>query len=306
VLGAVFFVAAIGLLAYSVASRWNGLRGALVHLDPWSVALSLVLACAGLVAQMLSWRALLAGTGGAPPLAPSARVYFLGQLGKYLPGGAWSVLAQAELARRHLVSRTRSAVVALAALAVLLVVGAVVAAAGLVGGAPDALSRYWWVLAVVPLGVAGLVPPVFNRAVALLQRLAHRTGTAIALDARTLGASAAWALAMWLLFGLHAAVLVADLHPGSPLRDTVLSTGAFALAWAVGFLVVIAPAGTGPREAALVLALAPALPATDALLVALVSRVVMVVADAAVAGVAALVARHRAEPVDVTAGTGSP
>jgi uncharacterized membrane protein YbhN (UPF0104 family) len=76
----------------------------------------------------------------------------------------------------------------------------------------------------------------------------------------------------------------------------VLGTAAFALAWVVGLLVVIAPAGAGPREAALVLALAPVLSSADALLVALVSRVLMVVADAGAAGVAALLARHGGPP----------
>jgi uncharacterized membrane protein YbhN (UPF0104 family) len=148
---------------------------------------------------------------------------------------------------------------------------------------------------------------VFNRAVALLLRLLRRGDQAVRIDGRALLGSAGWALVMWLLFGLHTAVLVAALAPGDPARAVLLGTGAFALAWVVGFLVVIAPAGAGPREAALVLALAPAMASPDALLVALVSRVLMVVGDAAAAGVAALLARrpaHRAAtPED--AGTGS-
>ena len=294
-LGIGFFVVAIALLIASVATRWGDVREALALLRPRTVMLSFVLALAGLIPQMLSWRSLLDGTGYAPPFPATSRIYFVGQIGKYVPGGAWSVLAQAQLARRHQISRTRSAVIALSTLTVIVTTGALFAALGLVGWSPDSLSRYWWVLAVVPLRAALLYPPVFNRALALVEHLLRRPVEDVQIERRTLASSAGWSCVMWVLFGLHAATLVAGLHPASPLRAGVLAVGAFALAWVVGFLVVIAPAGTGPREAALVLALAPALPSSSALLVALVSRVLMVVADAVAAGVAAVIARHTSD-----------
>lgn len=294
--GAVFFAVALALLVWSVLRRREELADALTRLDAGTVVLSLVLACAGLVAQMLSWRSLLAATGAPPPLGAAARIYYHGQLGKYVPGSVWAVVAQAELGRAHRVSRARSAVVALAALAVLLVVGGAVAVVGLAAASPGSLSTYWWAVAVVPLGIVGLLPPVFNRLVALALRLLHRGEEPVRVAGPGLARSAAWALVMWLLFGAHAVVLVADLAPGDPGRAAVLGTAAFALAWVVGLLVVIAPAGAGPREAALVLALAPVLSSADALLVALVSRVLMVVADAGAAGVAALLARHGGPP----------
>ncbi|MGJ0223704.1 hypothetical protein ACQUZK_09915, partial [Streptococcus pyogenes] len=83
--------------------------------------------------------------------------------------------------------------------------------------------------------------------------------------------SAAWALVMWVAFGAHAWVLAAGLVDDGP-RLALTVAGAFALAWVVGFLVVLAPAGAGPREVALVLLTASVLDAPDALVLALVSR----------------------------------
>ncbi len=282
------------LLAWSVLRQREQITEALHRLDAAVVAASLVFACLGLVAQMLSWRSLLAGTGtgGAPSLAVCARVYFQGQLGKYVPGSVWTVVAQAELGRTHRLSRARSAVVAVGALAVLLVVGGVVGVVGVAAASPASLTTYWWVGLLALLGAAFLIPSVFDRAVALALRLLRRRVEPVQVAGGALLRSAGWALTMWLLFGLHAAVLVQALAPGEPGRAVVLSAGAFALAWAVGLVVVIAPAGTGPREAALVLALAPALPGADALLVALVSRVLMVLADVGAAGAGALLVRR--------------
>jgi uncharacterized membrane protein YbhN (UPF0104 family) len=45
------------------------------------------------------WRRLLGHLGARPPLGRALRAYYLGQLGKYLPGKAWAVLLRGELAR---------------------------------------------------------------------------------------------------------------------------------------------------------------------------------------------------------------
>ena len=56
-----------------------------------------------------------------------------------------------------------------------------------------------------------------------------------------------------------------------------------ALAWVAGMLVPIAPAGGGVREIVLVAALSPVASRSVALIVALVSRVLMMLADLALA-----------------------
>ncbi len=46
---------------------------------------------------MLAWRRVLADLGSPLHLAPAGGVFFVGQLGKYLPGSVWSIVAQAEM-----------------------------------------------------------------------------------------------------------------------------------------------------------------------------------------------------------------
>ncbi len=59
--------------------------------------------------------------------------------------------------------------------------------------------------------------------------------------------------------------------------------GAFALAYAVGVVVVLAPAGVGARDALLVLLLTPLLGVADATALALLARVVHTAADGTMA-----------------------
>lgn len=285
-LDAAFLVVALAGLGWALASQAGALRSAWHRLDAGDVLAAAGWAALGLVAQLVSWRALLASAGPVPSFVDSAKVYFRAQLGKYVPGGVWTVVGQARFGGAHGVSRTRGTVVALGAVAVLLVVGGAVAVAGLLAGSPGAVARWWWLLPLVALGAACLAPPVLDRLLALGLRALRRPGDAVTVHGGQVARSAAAALAMWVAFGLHATALVAALRPVTA-ADALLATGAFALAWVVGLLVVVAPAGAGAREAALVVALGPLLDRPDALLVALVSRVLMAVLDAAAAGVAA-------------------
>lgn len=291
VVRAAFLVLAVGLLVYALVREGDAVGASFARLGVWHVGVSALALLAGLVAQMLSWRALFDGPGDGLPVRDAAHVYFVGQLGKYVPGSVWAVVAQTELARRYGLARVHSATVALAAMAVLTVTGATTAAIALVVGSPDAVAAYWWALLVVPVGAVLLWPPVFNRVLALGLRLRRGAGEPPATTTCGLLQSAGWAFCMWALYGVHAWFLAIDLGARG-WGDAAVVGGAFALAWVVGFLVIVAPAGAGPREAAFVLALSPVMDTGSALALALASRVIWTLGDAGAAGIAALARRR--------------
>ena len=220
------------------------------------------------------------------------RVFLLSQVGKYVPGSVWPVLAQAEFARDHGVTRARAMTGSIVAMLVGVVTAAVVGLIGVAITVPDAIATYWWIAPVAVALVALLTPPVLRRVVALAFRVTKRTEEPAHVSGRALVASAGWSVLMWLLLGVQAWLLLREIAPG-PESTLVLATGAFALAWLVGFLVVIAPAGAGAREAALVVLLGSVATGPQALSLALVSRFLMTAADAIGFGVGVAIGRGR-------------
>ena len=283
-------VLALVFVVLALRGRTGEIADALARLSAGTVLLASLAVVAGLLTAALSWRAVLTGLGSPLPLAVAGRVYLLAQLGKYLPGSVWPVLAQTELGRDHAVPRTRSAVGAAAALVVSVVTGTIVGVACLALSATAAVRTYWYVAPVTVLGVVLLCPPVLSRLLRLAFRVTRRPATDITVSGSAMLASAGWGLLQWFCFGLQAWLLARDLGGG---KDglLLLSVGAFALAWVVGFLVVFVPAGAGAREAALVLVLGPTLGNGNALALALMSRVLMIVGDFVVVGPAVLSAR---------------
>ena len=106
--------------------------------------------------------------------------------------------------------------------------------------------------------------------------------------ARALG----WTTLGWLCYGAHAWFLI-SVFAGKGGHVFALSLGAYALAWSVGFLIIVFPGGIGPREIALVAVLAPVMSSASALVVALASRVVMTIGDLVWAGTGLVIGRVR-------------
>jgi hypothetical protein len=282
---AAFLLVALLLVALWIRGKSAELGDAFQRTGAPAIVLSLLAALGGLLASAFCWRALLAALGSTMPVRLSLHVFFVGQIGKYLPGNVWAVAAQAELARDHGVPRSRIVTAGLVFLGVLTATGLLVAAAVLPFASPDVLHRYGWVLLGLPVGLVVLAPPVLDRLVRLALRALRRPLPEAALDGRQVLASVAWALVMWALYGVHLVPLVLAQPHESGHQLLLVSTGGYALAWTAGFLFVIAPAGAGVREAILVLALAGIAKQPEATAVALLSRGVQTLGDVLWAGV---------------------
>jgi len=289
-LRAALLVLAAGLAVYGLASQWTQVQAALAKLDGWDVAGAAVSAIAGLGGMMLAWRALLADLGSRLPVPAAIRVMFVGQLGKYVPGAVWAVAAQVELARDYAVPRRRSGTASLVAMAVTLVVGLVAAGVTLPLVSAHAVRQYWWVLAVTPLAAACLYPPVIKFGLDRLLRVLGKAPLEGSVSRGGMIRALGWTTLGWLCYGASAWFLI-SVFAGKGGGSYALSLGAYALAWAVGFLIIFFPGGIGPREVALIAVLAPVMPSASALVVALVSRVVMTLGDLVWAGAGLAIGR---------------
>jgi hypothetical protein len=264
--------------ALFVARQWASVSGALAEMGWAAVLGSVPLGAAGMIAGMLAWRALLADLGSPLRLREAGRVFFLGQLGKYVPGSVWPIVAQVELGRELRVPREASLAATLLSMVLSVAAGLAVAAALLPLGGTGTLRQYWWVVLAVPFVLVLLHPAVIGGLLGRLLRALRREPLAVRPTLGGIVRAGGWQVLAWLLLGTHAYVLLLGLHVDA-VRALPLAVGGFALAYCLGMLFILAPAGAGVRDAALAVALSTTLGRPQALAVALVSRFVMVAVD---------------------------
>ncbi|HSP60791.1 MAG TPA: lysylphosphatidylglycerol synthase domain-containing protein [Ornithinimicrobium sp.] len=286
-----FVLAAVAAAVLAVTLEREAVGQALRQVS-WSfVALAAGLSLLNVLFAALSWRAVAAGLGVRLGVRDASVVYLVGQVGKYLPGGVWNLVASAELGRDRGVGRRRTVGTLLVAVLLSAVVGGLLVLLTLPGAPGTPLAGYGWLAFLAPVAVLLVLPPVLHRVLGLLLRVTRQPPAVERLDTGAVVVGSAWSLASWVAIGLQVLVLAVAVgaDPGLPLLR--LSVGGYALAWIIGTALVFLPAGVGAREAVLALAVAPVLDAGGVLVVVLLSRVLLTLADLVAAGGALVVQR---------------
>jgi uncharacterized membrane protein YbhN (UPF0104 family) len=284
-------VAILGFCSYGLAVEWPELRPAIGRLHWYSIVGALGAALASAGCSMLAWRRLLADLGSQLPVKVAARVTFMAQLGKYVPGAIWSVAAQVELGRENDIPRRRGVAALVTWIAGSIAVGLLLAAVTLPLASPGIARRYlvFFVAAIPVIGFC-LAPPILHRLLNFGLRIIRQEPLEQRVSWRGLGNALAWALLSWLMLGTQIWLLVADLARDG-IHSLLIAIGAAALAVALALLLIVFPNGIGAREIIMIAALAPVLPHGAALAVALVARVVTTASDLTLGGIAVALGR---------------
>jgi uncharacterized membrane protein YbhN (UPF0104 family) len=286
-----FAVALTTLLVLAVLNEWGAMRPHITELSPWAVVAALVLVLLALLSSMMSWRALLSDLGAHVPISSAARIFLVGQLAKYIPGGVWPVMASMELGRDHEVPRklTGTATLLLFPLNVVTAVG--LGALTLPFAPGGNFSGYAWSLFALPPCVAVLHPRVLAPITNRVARLLRREPLPRVASLRGMARAGLWCALSIVLSGLHIYVLAVALG-AQPGKAAYVGVGAWAIAWTVGFLLIPFPGGIGPRDLALVQLLRPVLAVGAGTVVVIASRLIFTAAEVLAAVLAGRLAAH--------------
>lgn len=282
--------AGLAFVAVRIVRDRDAITAALESADPAWIVAAVVSGLAAMSLLGANWLLIITHAGWPAPWRRGLNWFFVGQLGKYVPGGIWPIVGQAELAHRASTPRSVAySTTALSMVATLLGAAATAAVAGLISPAD---SRIVPGLLTVGL-VACFVILASSRVRAWLHRLVDRfTERGLRLP------EAAWFtgivgryLPVWILFAGMNIFSAAAL--GATIDASLVTTLIYAtcVSWIAGFVIIGLPGGLGVREAVFISLMTAPLGAGVAVSVAVISRVVSVVVDLLGAAVSIPVSR---------------
>lgn len=264
-------------VAYAMITNWDGIVQTFRVLS-WKSLIAIVVAIAcSMFASVKVWQHLLAAMGTEVRFGHAAQVNLVGQLGKYLPGSVWAFVIQTQLGKRFRIPRARALVALLLAAGMSIVTALAVGALG-VGPLVDRWGNWAWLLALGPIGLVALAPPLLTRIANLAIKLMRRLQLDANLRAKHVLIATLWCFVSWAFLGLHVWLLTGSLADQT-VSGYVICTAAISLAMASGFIAFVLPSGIGVREAILIAGLAPIATTKEALAIALASRILFTIAD---------------------------
>lgn len=272
---------------YRAVPDWGAAARAASQADGGWLATAGALILVGGYAAMQSWVSIL--TPVVRRTTAWGAVFFVGQLGKYMPGSVWAALFQARMGSR-LGGRPRSLFVGF------VVTFAVSVTCAILVGTSTA-QAIWGLVPALLLALGCLLVLVAGVTLPVVDRLGARW-LEVPNARRNVAKSIPWSVAGWLLVGLHLAALT--IAVGAPVGPALLwAVPAAALAVGGGSIVVFAPGGIGVRELILLSALSHVLPPAKAAAVVVLSRLIYVCGDVVLAGIS--FASSRSEMKEATA-----
>ncbi len=274
------------LIAWGISSTLSEgideLKRTAWHLRPSWLFLAGATYLVGLAPSAIFWHRILGALGQSPQWFETLRAYYIGHLGKYVPGKALVVVLRTVLIRSRRVDAPVAALSVFYETLTMMAIGALVAAALVAIG----FRQHRWLVAVA-LGLmltAGvpLVPAVFTRLLGWLRIERYQPGLIALLrklrwpDLLTgwIGIAGGWAL---LGASLWATLRSMGTDIGFP-SDLPLCIAAASLAVVAGFLSMI-PGGAVVREAVLLELMAPRFGDGLALAAVLALRLVWLLAE---------------------------
>jgi uncharacterized membrane protein YbhN (UPF0104 family) len=281
----------------SARDQFAAAKFSLAAVQPgWLVAAG-VFYLLGMLPCCLFWQSTLWSMGQRPRFLRTLRAFYVGHLGKYVPGKALVVIIRTGLIRGPQVDTTVAATSVFVETLTMMAVGAVVAAVILAVQFREHQTLLW--LAVGLAVCAGLptLPPIFQRIVRTLR--VHRASPNVEAAIRGLNfrlMAFGWCIVAvgWVLFGMS---LWATLHAMPDVRPTLgdlpLLTACVSLAMVAGFLSLL-PGGIGVREYVVMQLVSPAFGAVAAIVSAVLLRLVWLAAELVAAGVLSLGAQRGA------------
>jgi len=282
-------------LGFNIYRGWSQAGRFQWNVRPWPLALSFPLALAFWFMTGVGWNLMVRCLGGRLALRKGMRIYFLSNLGWYVPGKVWYAVGRGYLGQKEGISAGVISTSVLMEMVVSLTSSALMATLALPLLSPLLGVRVLYLgMAILVLGLVVLHPALMKPSLTLLERLlggleqvmspspGYSTWSTRAEPGERLRYSVMLGLLgsyllIWAFVGMAFFVMLNVVHP---LSLTWLPTvaGIYAASWIAGFLTP-APSGFGVREGAVIFLLGNYLPVPAVTTAAILFRLWLILAE---------------------------
>ncbi len=221
--------------------------------DWGSLALSSFFVLIAYAILIQTWRQVVVAWGERLDFTSAMRIWFVSNLGKYVPGRIWSIAAMGTLSQEQGISPVAAMGSSIVVQLVNLVTGFGVF---FIAGARAMDVPFARAAAIVMLGIALFGSPwLVPVAVRAVNRLTGRAVVVPALPHAAIWWAAAGTTLAWLFYGVAFEYFAAGITAGSASGSFADWTAIFVGPYLIGFITVFSPGGLGTREVAMAEAL---------------------------------------------------
>ncbi|MFQ6092778.1 MAG: lysylphosphatidylglycerol synthase domain-containing protein, partial [bacterium] len=235
--------------------------------------LSFVTLLAALTLMVVFWRSILRKVGYHLGLNRSWKIWFISNLGRYVPGKVWQIMGMVYLCERENIPKIATTTSVVMAQAWSIISAFILMGGYLLVARSLALPRFPFLFILfIPVGFILIYPPILERLInGLLKRLKREPIRLHMTFGDSLGFLALYFFG-WIVYGVAFSAFVFSVH-AMPLSTVPAIVCIFAVSYTLGFLFIVTPGGLGVREGLLAALLSAYMPLPIATVISLLSRI---------------------------------
>jgi uncharacterized membrane protein YbhN (UPF0104 family) len=231
--------------------QWRQAADRIATLDiGWSwIALATFVVLLTYLLLIETWRRVIIASGETLSFPVAARIWFVSNLGKYVPGKVWSIAAMTVMAKNESVSPMTAAgsSVLIQLITIASGIGVVLAAGSQVVDKPLLAV----LVLVVVVGCVAAAPRLLPGAARIASSVTGKEIRLSRIEASTVWAAALRSVISWIAYGIAFQFFVHGIL-GSTAGGALSYIAVYAASYIIGFLALFAPGGAVVRESALV------------------------------------------------------
>ena len=269
-------VASLAILLPTLWRHSSQLREYHWHISPPLLMGSYAVLFAGFMLVVFVWQLLLGRLGLFLRFRRAFEIWYLTNVGRYLPGKVWGVVWMIHLCEKEGIPKSKAVASGVITQLFSIATAFVLGCAYLIFAKAASLkaAAHWLPVLLVSVGIffALLISPkLCLRPVHFILRVFGKPELPFTLGLSDRMRFFGLHTLCWLVYGVSFGLFVLSITD-VPHTRLLLLIPTFALAYTLGYIAVLAPSGLGVREGVMVLLLSAFLPATLAIAVAIAAR----------------------------------
>ena len=264
------------LMIYYLANNWASFAGYNLTFNLTFLIISFVLLGLSHILASIGWNLILKLLKSNIPQKSASGIYFISQLGRYIPGKIWYILGRVGMTRKYNIPKRIIILSGFLELVLVMASASIIFLLALIFFPiiPEIQTYLPYLAILIVLILIGIHPISLN----LILKILKKTEIKIKLSYIKILLTLLFFILVWAIKGIAFYYLISSITL-LDISNLFWVISVFSISWVIGYLILITPGGIGAREGLIVYLLTPLFPLPITVAISLLTRIWMIITE---------------------------
>jgi len=264
------------VMIYYLSNNWASLKEYNLTFNLAFLIISFVLLGLSHILDSIGWNLILKLLKSNIPQKNASGIYFVSQLGRYVPGKVWYILGRVGMTRKFNIPKRIILLSGFLELILVMASASIIFILALIFFPiiPEIQNYLPHLTTLIILILIGIHPKSLN----LILKFLKKTEMKLKLSYTKILLTLLFFIVIWIIKGIAFYYLISSITL-LDISNLFWIISVFSISWVIGYLILITPGGIGAREGLIIYLLTPLFPLPLTIAISLLTRIWMIITE---------------------------